>query len=154
MAQPDIEYVLEQANEEQESLPHLDQEWLTGKESSSRQEQHISDEDMRRVQSKQMATEREIQEAERGWNKQIIDNDAGVEGKRQPELVLLDSESEEEADIFPRGGQYFQEESNRYVGPRKGLSTKVCLLCLALKLKYLQRLHLPSTNPIRLFSAL
>ena len=41
--------MLDQANEEQEPLPHLNQEWLTGKESSSRQEQHINDEVMRKV---------------------------------------------------------------------------------------------------------
>ena len=64
LVQPDIEYVLWQANEEQEPLPHLNQEWLTGKESSSSQEKHINDEVMRRVQSKQIATERETQQAE------------------------------------------------------------------------------------------
>ena len=45
---------------------YLNQEWLTGKESSYRQEQHIHDEVMRRVQSKQRATEQEMQEAEEG----------------------------------------------------------------------------------------
>ena len=57
LAQADIEYVLDQANEEQEPLPHLDQERLTNTETSSRQEQHINDEVMRRAHSKQMATE-------------------------------------------------------------------------------------------------
>ena len=32
LAQPDIEYMLDQANEEQEPPPHLNQKWLTSKE--------------------------------------------------------------------------------------------------------------------------
>ena len=63
LAQVDIEYVLDQANEEQEPLPHLNQEWLTSKETSSRQEQHTNDEVMRRVHSKQLVTEQEMQQA-------------------------------------------------------------------------------------------
>ena len=57
LAQAGIEYVLNQANGEKESLPHLYQERLTSKETSSRQEQHINDEVMRRFHSKQIATE-------------------------------------------------------------------------------------------------
>ena len=71
--------MLDHSNEEQEQLPHLDQEWLTSKETISRQEQHINDKEMRRVQSKQRAIEQEIQQAEQGCKKQVTDNDTGIE---------------------------------------------------------------------------
>ena len=41
-----------------------------------------------------------MQQAEQGWNKQVTDNDTGIEDEKTPELVLSDSESEEEADMF------------------------------------------------------
>ena len=38
LAQVDTEYILDQANTEQEPLPQLSNEWLTGQETNSRQE--------------------------------------------------------------------------------------------------------------------
>ena len=102
LAQADTEYVLDQTNIEQEPLPQLNTEWLTSKESSSRQEQQINDEVLRRVRSEQMATEQELQQAEKDWTQQVYnsENEAEEGINQTPQLVLSGSESDGEAEMF------------------------------------------------------